>query len=231
MATIAWNEERTMDRKQLISHLQRSAAENKDRTPFCPDDNDVAAFVDGALVGSARILIERHLPDCPACVGRVGQLTRLMRDDAAAKSDETPVSDRKWFDVAPQWAVAATVVLAIGWIAWSPTVEQADDYEAVRTIDSALTPPKILAPSSGFLGERDGFVIRWTEVPGSLYYEIRVVTDTGDLLSEVRVENTEWTFGRDLGLEPGREYFIRVDAYLSDAKAIRSNHIPFKLRE
>ena len=121
--------------------------------------------------------------------------------------------------------------MAIGWIAWSPTVEQADDYEAVRTISPVLTPPEILAPSSGILGERDGFVIRWTEVPGSLYYEIRVVTDAGNLLSEARVENTEWIIGGDLNLEPGREYFIRVDAYLADAKTIRSEHVPFRLRD
>jgi hypothetical protein len=231
MATIAWNEERTMDRKKLIAYLRRSAAGKPECTPFCPDDNDIAAYVDADLSDSARILIERHLPDCPACVSRVGLLMRLMRGDAANVTTAASVPAKTWRQITPQWAVAATVVLTIGWLAWSPSVDQFDDYEAVRTISSVLTPPEILAPSSGILGERDGFVIRWTEVPGSLYYEIRVVTDAGDLLSEARVENTEWTIGQDLGLEPGREYFIRVDAYLSDAKAIRSDHIPFKLRE
>jgi hypothetical protein len=221
-----------MDRKHLISSLQSSAVDNHERTPFCPDDHDIAAFVDRTLDDSERILIERHLPDCQACVTRVGlltRLTRLTRDDEANVT--APASARPWRQTAPQWAVAATVVLAIGWLAWSPTVERSDDYEAVRTVSPVLTPPKILAPSSGILGERDGFVIRWTEVPGSLYYEIRVITDTGDLLREARVENTEWAIGHDLSLEPGREYFIRVDAYLSDSKAIRSDHIPFKLRE
>jgi hypothetical protein len=231
MATIAWNEERTMDRKKLIAYMQRSAAEKPECTPFCPDDNDIAAYVDGGLSDSARILIERHLPDCPACVSRVGLLTRLMREDQANITTPASVPARTWRQTAPQWAVAATVVLTIGWLAWSPTFEQSDDYAAVRNVSPVLTPPEILAPSSGILGERDGFVIRWTEVPGSLYYEIRVVTEAGNLLSEARVENTEWTIGQDLGLEPGREYFIRVDAYLSVGKAIRSDHIPFKLRE
>jgi hypothetical protein len=220
-----------MDRKHLISSLQSSAVDNHERTPFCPDDHDIAAFVDGALDDSARVLIERHLPDCPACVSRVGSLARLIREDQANVSPLASAPTRIWRQTTPQWAVAASVVLAIGWIAWSPTIEQADDYEAVRSTSSVLTPPEILAPSSGVLGERDGFVIRWTEVSGSLYYEIRVVTDVGDLLSKARVENTEWTIGRDVELEPGREYFIRVDAYLSDAKAIRSEHIPFRIRE
>jgi hypothetical protein len=220
-----------MDRKRLVSSLQNSAVDNHERTPFCPDDHDIAAFVDGALDDSARVLIERHLPDCPACVSRVGSLARLIREDRANVGPLASAPTRIWRQTTPQWAVAATVVLAIGWIAWSPTIEQADDYEVVRAASSVLTPPVILAPSSGILGERDGFVIRWTEVSGSLYYEIRVVTDVGDLLTEARVENTEWTIGRDVELEPGREYFIRVDAYLSDAKAIRSEHIPFRIRE
>ena len=62
-----------MDRKHLIACLQRSAIEDPERTPFCPDDHDIAAFVDGDLDNASRVLIERHLPDCQGCVGRVGQ--------------------------------------------------------------------------------------------------------------------------------------------------------------
>jgi len=178
-----------MDRKQLIACLQRSAAETHERTPFCSDDHDIAAFVDGSLDDYARILIERHLPDCPACVGRVGLLTRLMRDDTAAGSDEIPASDRSWLDLAPQWAVAATVVLAIAWVNWSPDTIDVTDYQDTRNVESVLTPPEILAPGSGILVNRNGFVVRWTEVPGSLYYEVRVVSDMGDLLGEERMHD------------------------------------------
>ena len=220
-----------MDRKRLISSLQNSAAGNRERTQFCPSDSGIAAFVDGDLNSTSRALIERHLPDCPACVSRIGLLTRLMREDETNFTSEESAPVRNWRKSAPQWAVAATVVLAIAGLAWSPTIEQSDDYATVRNVSSALTPPEILAPSSGVLGERDGFVIRWTEVPGSLYYEVRVVTDVGDLLSEARVENAQWTVGRELGLEPGREYFIRVDAFLSDSQTIRSEHMPFRLKD
>ena len=218
-----------MDRKHLISSLQSSAVGADDGTPFCPDDHDIAGFVDRTLGDSERILIERHLPDCQACVSRVGLVTRLMRDDEANVAK--PTAARTWRQTVPRWAVAATVLLTIGWFASSPILDQSDDYTAVRSISSVLSPPEILAPSSGILGEREGFVIRWTEVPGSLYYEIRVVTDAGDLLSEARVNNTEWTIDHELHLEPGREYFIRVDAYLSDSQTIRSEHMPFRLKD
>ena len=220
-----------MDRKRLISNLQSSAVGASERTPFCPNDDDIAAFVDGTQDDSERILIERHLPDCEACVGRVGLLTRLMRDHESNIAMSASAAARTWRQTVPRWAVAATVVLTIGWLASSPTLEPSDDYSAVRSTGSVLTPPEILAPRSGILGERGGFVVRWTEVPGSLYYEIRVVTDAGDLLSEARVKNTEWTIGHELRLEPGREYFIRVDAYLSDLQTIRSEHMPFRLKD
>ncbi len=225
-----------MDQKGLISLLQRSAAGQHERTPFCPDDYDIAAFVDGTLNDGTLELVERHLPDCQACVSRVGRLTRLIREHAPEFQREAArVRTMNWKRVAPQWAVAASVVLAVGYLAGSSDflsgTDQATDYRTTRNLDSTTSAPEILAPSSGVIGDRDGFVIRWTEVPGTLYYEVHIVSDIGNLVSEQRVEGTEWTVASDLNLKPGREYFIRVDAYLSDAKSISSQHIPFKLRE
>lgn len=101
----------------------------------------------------------------------------------------------------------------------------------MRNIDSQIRPPEILAPLTGFIGQEEELVIRWTEVPGSLYYEVRVVSDVGDLIDAERVDGTEWTISPDLDLEPNREYFVRIDAFLTDAKPISSDFIPFTLRE
>ena len=220
-----------MDRERHISSLQKSAATERKSTAFCPDDHQIAAFVDGALDDSSRVLIERHLPDCPACVARVGQLMRLMRDEASAESAESKVPNKNRLAVLRQWAVAATFVLAIVWATWLPDRVEDSDVRNARNIESALVTPEILAPDSGVLASREGFVIRWTAVPGSVYYKVRIVSDVGDLLSEARVENTEWAIGNEIALEPGSEYFIRVDAYLSDSKRLSSQHIPFRLRD
>lgn len=153
-----------------------------------------------------------------------------MRDDVADDAVAAQHTDKRW-QAAPQWAVAASILLAIFWIGWSPQVDQPVDYQEARGNPSVLSPPEILAPDSGVLAKRDGFMFRWTEVPGSLYYEIRVVSDAGDLLGKERVDRTEWALPEAINLEPGREYFVRVDAYLSDSKAISSQHIPFRLRD
>ena len=225
-----------MDRKGLISLLQRSAVGRGAHTPFCPDDHEIAGFVDGALNKSAREHIERHLPDCQACVGRVGLLTRLVREPAAGDQRKVVKSKtRDWKQTAPQWAIAASVILAVGYLAgtsnFTADTDPATEYQTTRILDSQIAAPEILAPMSGFIGKRDGLLIRWTDVPGTSYYEVRVVSDVGNLVTAQRVDGTEWTISRDLNLESGREYFIRVDAYLTHAKPISSQFIPFSLRE
>jgi hypothetical protein len=161
-----------MDRKGLISLLQSSAGGQPEHTPFCPGDEEIAEFVDGTLSDASWELIDRHLPDCQACVSRVGLLTRLIRETASVSQRQTlQVTAPGWKQAAPQWAVAASIILAVAYLAVAPdfTVfsddDQTLDYQTTRNLDSGLASPKILAPSSGLIGDRDGLVIRWTEVP------------------------------------------------------------------
>jgi hypothetical protein len=219
-----------MDHKQLIFDLRQSAAWDHELTRFCPADDDIAGFIDGLLSSDDRVAIERHLSECPACVGRVGLVTRLLRDADANGEQIRVMPERPSTMSAPRWAAAATILLAITWLAWTPP-ETAGPFQETRTIDSLLAQPEILAPSNGLVANRDDFIIRWTEVPGSLYYEVRIVSEAGDLLSQQRVYQTQWELGGDVDLQPNREYFIRVDAYLSDEQSIQSEHIPFRLRE
>jgi len=222
--------EREMDRKHLISLLQRSAAWDQEQTRFCPDDKEIAGFVDDTMLAADRVMIERHLSECPACVHRVGLVTRLLRENGANTETVPAKAMTSLTGMVSRWAVAATVLLAVGWLAWAPT-DGPIDFRQTRTVESRLTPPEILAPNSGILADQERLVVRWTEVPASLYYEVRVVSDAGDLLSQQRVDAAEWRPEKDLGLQPGREYFIRVDAYLSDSQSISSKHIPIRLRE
>ncbi len=225
-----------MNQNGLISLLQRSAGVHEECSRFCPDDLEIAGFVEGSLNDTAREHIERHLPDCQICVSRVGLLTRLVREPAADDQTEVVESNTKdWKQTAPQWAVAASVILAVGYLAgtsnFTTGTDRATDYQMTRNLDSQITAPEILAPSAGVIVKRDELVIRWTEVPETLFYEVRIVSDVGDLVSAQRVDGVEWTINRDLNLESGREYFVRIDAFLTDAKPISSPFIPFRLRD
>lgn len=45
----------------------------------CPGPAELAAYLDGACRRAARDRIEEHLRICPACVGAVAELRRLLR--------------------------------------------------------------------------------------------------------------------------------------------------------
>ena len=134
------------------------------------------------------------------------------------------------YATASRWAVAASVLIAVAWFAWMPTQED-QDRRTTRALESTLPQPEILAPMPGIAAGRDNLVIRWTEVPESLYYEVRIVSDAGDLVSLHRVDAAEWTLDDETDLGSGQEYYIRVDAYLTDSQSIRSDHIPFRVKD
>ncbi len=227
-----------MDRKNLISLLRESVAQVHERTPFCPNDHEIAAYVDGGHDEAAQSLIGRHLADCQSCINRIGLLSQLVHEsDHGIEEQFAQVSARNWKQPASRWAMAASVLLAVGLAAWvyepglRSTIDPSADFLDTRNLTSRATAPKLLAPNSITIEDVDEFVFRWTEVPGSLYYDVRIVSGAGELISLQRIGATEWRIDRALHLEPGRDYFIRIDAYLADVRPISSEHLLFRLRE
>ena len=55
----------------------------------CPNDEQIAAFVDGELVGAERRRVEEHLGSCPDCAEWVAEVLALETEDGKA-SDEAP---------------------------------------------------------------------------------------------------------------------------------------------
>lgn len=225
-----------MDRKRLISRLRQYVRKGEETTRFCPDDLEISGFVDGTLSDSTRNHIEHHLPDCQACINRVGLLTRLLRGQSADDPDRTAeVPARNRARAAPKWAAAASVFITIGYLAGSSSfianAPPESGFRATRTLGSEASASEFISPSAAFDRERDALVIRWTEVPGSLFYEVRVVSDVGNFVGAKRMTDTEWAIDEELGLEPDREYFVRVDAFLTDAKPVSSPFVAVTIRE
>jgi hypothetical protein len=90
---------------------------------------------------------------------------------------------------------------------------------------------QVLYPGPGMTVDAKRLIVRWAAIPGSRYYEVRIVSEAGDLITEQRVVATEWRPSGDLNLRPGVEYFVHVDAYPSEAKGISSDHIPFRVSD
>jgi hypothetical protein len=68
-------------------------------------------------------------------------------------------------------------------------------------------------------------------VAGSPFYDVRIVTDAGDVVIQQRVTGTAWKLPAQLDLQSGAEYFVHVDAYPSGDKAVSSDHVPFRVAD
>lgn len=238
-----------MEHEKLSKLLGTLSTQKVTPTPGCPDEHELAAFVDGGLPGESSKKITAHLADCEYCMAQVGALTRLNHTASEQVASELALArakklgksiKRPAFRNASRWACAAVVVLALSLLikttsmapevsnqALPDSVPQVVDPRQSRNLNADVLRPKILAPDNGAIVDPGKLVFNWSEVPGSLHYDVRVVTEDGDLVWRTRVADTELKLPDTLPLEPNSEYFFRVDAYLATAKSLHSEHLLF----
>ncbi len=89
----------------------------------------------------------------------------------------------------------------------------------------------VISPADGENIKPRNLEVRWTEVRGSLHYDIQVVNAEGFILWRDRVEGTSWTPPASDLLKPGMDYYVRVDAYLAEANNVSSEHVLFTVAE
>jgi hypothetical protein len=156
---------------------------------------------------------------------------------AQAPARVTDRPQRAW-RLAPQWAAAAALVLAVPLLLQvGRNLERGvegqglPDPPATRTLASTAAGLQVLSPGAGTAVDAQRLSFRWTEVAGTPYYDVRIVTDAGDVVVRQRVTGTTWRPPAQLKLQPGAEYFVHIDAYPSGDKAVSSNHVPFRVSD
>jgi Putative zinc-finger len=236
-----------MNPKDLPSLLRHRPVEDPGRGPACPDDQAIAAYVDGALDNGSRETIDIHLADCDHCLALVGLLSReLSADVGIAVPDgdldrargHTHSRGRRDGWRAPQWATAAVVLVAVAALVrlsqpLGPTDESVNAavVPTTRTAVPSSSELTVLSPSQGAVVNPGRLTVRWTPVPGSRYYDVRIVTDAGDVVIAQQVTGTEWRPTVQSALQPGAEYFVHVDAFVADDKSVGSEHVAFRFSE
>lgn len=241
-----------MSPDQLTSLLAASAPADPERTALCPDEHVIAGYVDGGLDDAAAARLEQHLSVCTRCLALVGVLSRERRAAGIPPvSDEvlrqaralvTPGVQGRWrlvpqwrWHVAPQWAAAAALVLAVPLLLQLGRMEPGAEEQVrrgpavTRTLASSTSGMRVLSPAAGAAVSSRQLTFRWTEVPGTPFYDVRIVTDAGDVVIQQRVTDTTWRPPAQLRLQQGAEYFVHVDAYPSGEKAVSSDHVPFRV--
>jgi Putative zinc-finger len=237
-----------MTPEDLPSLLSASPAESSGRGARCPDEHQIAAYVDGTVANAARGELEAHLADCSYCLTLVGLLSREREMPATEPvsyagvgyaDGPTRPEPRIGTRSAPRWAAAAVLVLAMAALVritqpLGPTADPTDGLDAAPTTRSAAaTSPgvTVLSPNPGADIDAAQLTVRWTPVPGTRYYDVRVVTDAGDVIAEEQVGGTEWRLSDPAVLQPGGEYFVHVDALIADDKKVSSEHVAFRVTD
>ena len=233
-----------MSPDELPSLLRKSSTDVAERGPACPDEHSIAAYVDGTLGTDDREPLELHLADCSYCLAQVGLLSREHAVSATeavpeptiarARALAKPPARRRVFP-APQWAAAAAVVLALAVLVSLPrppgTTSTDWRFDTPTTRTGTSHSLQLLSPGEGMTVDRTQLTVRWSAIPGARYYDVRLVTEVGDVVAEERVTGTEWHPKNRAALRPDLEYFVHVDAYVSDGNAIGSEHLSFHVSE
>lgn len=240
-----------MDQQDHTKLLRLQSAELTAKTAFCPDDGVIAEYFDGDLTQHECETLERHLGDCRFCLARIGVLERLAENHndkripgsvlAAAKQLPATRPARRPA-MAPAWAAAAVVVFSFFIIINSKQVSGPEpgsdaaeqvtggDTRQMRNIPRPSNSIKVITPLAG-AGMSPGSMVDWDDVPGSLHYNIFVLSAAGDVLWTERLKETGWTLDESLSLESGDQYYLRVEALMPDGRSIRSKHIAFQATE
>lgn len=236
-----------MNLGQIMALLRASAETDAEPTAACLPPKLLAACHEGELSQEERISVETHLAVCDRCLGQLAALSRATynRETALAVPDslivqaEALITHRVRADSPARWrwavplAAAAMLILVVNLaLDSSDPVNSAPGSTSepqTRTSEYNLARPRLLAPAESSIVQPRNQVFRWTEVPGSLFYDVRLVSLDGDLLLRERVNGTRWLIPESLRLEAGEEYFVRVDAFLSDAKYLSSEHLVFRV--
>jgi len=234
-----------MNRDEL-RNLLKQPVKFSERNLGCPDDYALASYVEGGLSERDHNNFELHLSDCDFCLERVGLLGRandteqvdgvselLMASSRNLPRDGT--HKRNGLRYAPRWATAALVVLTFGLLLnLEPSNQDSPELTSPaipqqRSVDPYALLPQVISPADGSTINPTTQQFTWTPIRDSLYYQVRIVSDVGDLVWQERVNGTQWQLPVGISLPGNAEYFVRVDAYLTEAKSFNSDYVVFKV--
>jgi hypothetical protein len=235
--------------KQVLKELLFRTTDLPEKTDFCANDQDLALFFDGLLSGPSHESIKRHVANCGFCQARLGFLSRVEQDSGPTDLSEECISlakqmgrkpprrkSKNW----PVWAAAAVmaITLSVTTFRGDRPVDQMENFpetisdtggeaRQIRSMGAKDFRPGLLSPLEGAVVKPGDLVIRWTRVPDVIFYQLFVMNEFGDLLISERVDGNEWVVRESDVLEPGSDYFVRVEARVAGSAALSTEHVSF----
>lgn len=189
-----------------------------------PQNEDVAAYVEGGLPPAERTLLEAHLAECPECRRVATEAALLLREEARR---------RKWVVAAPAAALAAAAALALFVIL--PADE--NDVPATATTRAgaeedheALPVIRIVLPDAQVPIHPDSVRFVWRKAAPDALYRLAVTDSAGGPVWETTTADTTAGPPLEVGLEADHRYFWYVDALLPDGSEASTGVEEFRTR-
>jgi hypothetical protein len=171
------------------------------RSPEAPQGLPVTPVHDGLPAASA-----------PASLPEPAPVQAVAGSPAPLKVTAPEAGSRK-----PEAGVAA------------PRATPPEPAPTVRRSSSPAPTLAVLSPVEAATLVRKDLEFRWHAVPRSLYYEINVVTEDGNLVYQARVEETTARLPDGTTLEPGVKYFVWIKAFLAGGELVKSATVSFRV--
>ena len=99
----------------------------------------------------------------------------------------------------------------------------------IRNSETANGAPNLLVPRDGSLIKRGALTFRWQAVPDVAFYEISIMSASGDVVVSRQTETPSVDFSGDIRLQASDKYFVSVRAYMRDGRTIRSSIVSFQI--
>lgn len=206
----------------------------------CPDTTRLAAYLDGNVTAEVADAMLAHLAGCASCRELAGTVVRDQRESGTSVPAHLQQraagmrEGKRWVAAGPtRWAAAACAIIAVPLLVLlSQDPQTSVDSPQAPVVHRALENPTPAVEAVQFLAPREGqvvapgtLVVRWMPVPGSPYYDVRLVTDEGDVVAQARVSEPSWSLPVTTTLRGGAEYYVHVEAYPAGAKPLGSAHL------
>lgn len=193
-------------------------------SPTHPTDETVAAYLEGLLPPPDRTVLETHLGACEYCRARVVLASRALE---TAPSRRFPVRRRPML-VALLAAASLAGVLLLSRSAAGPVARS-----EIRAAEQEAVVPavRIVGPRRGTTVEPATLRFIWSALAPDALYQVTVSAADGRMIWSARTADTIAAPPREVlrQLQPGRHYFWRVDALLSNLRSVTSADQPFQV--
>jgi hypothetical protein len=172
---------------------------------------EIAAYVDGGIVGPARAEIETHLATCAQCRAEVAEVGGVIRSMPGARRS-------------PFWIPAAAAAAIV--LVWAGSGVLREPPPAVhRDTAVTMTPaPRLVAP----VGTVDSLsTVVWSSVPTADRYRIRLFDPMGTVLWERETSDTSAVVPSTLSLRRGTPYYWKVESHAGFDRWAESELVEF----